>query len=345
MSIHTVLGPLDPSKVGNTLTHEHVRMNYETCFIKPPREDHVIKTKLPLEMKNLGFVRQYPYSSLANLTFGQEDLQTMIEEVAEYKRLGGETLVEVTTHGIEPDYEFLKQVSEATKVNIICSTGYYLGHTLSKEVLEASVDDLVKVIVDDLTVGRNGIKAGCIGEIGCQYPLADSERKSLIAGAKAQSRVGCPLIIHPGRDEKSPFEIIDILKANGAALSKTVMSHLDRTLIMDDDVMIKFAEYSPCYLEFDLFGIETSHYQANEKIDFPSDAQRVAKIKMLIDRGYEDRIVIAHDISTRHRLLKYGGHGYGHILENIVPKMLARGITQQSVDKILVENPKRWLTY
>lgn len=41
-------------------------------------------------------------------------------------------------------------------------------------------------MVQDLTIGRNGIKAGVIGEVGCQYPMADVERKSLIAAGKAQ---------------------------------------------------------------------------------------------------------------------------------------------------------------
>ena len=34
--------------------------------------------------------------------------------------------------------------------------------------------------------GRNGIKAGVIGEIGCNYPLTDEERRCLIAASKAQ---------------------------------------------------------------------------------------------------------------------------------------------------------------
>lgn len=66
---------------------------------------------------------------------------------------------------------------------------------------------------------------------------------------------------------------------------------------------------------------------------------------MLIEEGYDDKIVIAHDIHTKHRLKKYGGHGYSHILENIVPKMLTRGISQNKIDKLLLENPKQWLTF
>merc|ERR1719354_33946 len=171
--------------------------------------------------------------------------------------------------------------------------------------------------------------------------MAECEKKSVIAAGKAQAIVGCPLIIHPGRGEPSPFEIVDVLKAAGADLSKTVMSHLDRTFVPGSGKLLEFASSTPCYLEFDLFGIEVSHYQANLKLDFLSDAQRIQEIRLLIQHGYEDRIVIAHDIHTRHRLVKYGGHGYAHILENVVPKMLDRGISMDSVKKILVDNPKR----
>lgn len=68
-------------------------------------------------------------------------------------------------------------------------------------------------------------------------------------------------------------------------------------------------------------------------------------LAFLVEEGYEDRIVIAQDVHTKNRLVKYGGHGYSHILKNIVPKMLTRGINQNQVDKILIENPKHWLTF
>ena len=37
----------------------------------------------------------------------------------------------------------------------------------------------------------------------------------------------------------APFEIIDILKEQGADISKTVMSHLDRTLTHNTEVLLK----------------------------------------------------------------------------------------------------------
>lgn len=75
------------------------------------------------------------------------------------------------------------------------------------------------------------------------------------------------------------------------------------------------------------------------------DAFNFCRIRMLIGEGYEDRILMAHDVHTKNRLMKYGGHGYSHIFKNIVPKMLIRGISQDKIDKILLANPKQWLTF
>ena len=72
---------------------------------------------------------------------------------------------------------------------------------------------------------------------------------------------GAPLIIHPGRNPKAPFEILDVLEQGGADISRTAMSHLDRT-ISDIDELVRLAQRG-CYLEFDLFGIEVSNYQVS----------------------------------------------------------------------------------
>ena len=71
----------------------------------------------------------------------------MIEEVKIFKEMGGDSMVEVTTEGIDPDYEFLREVSKATGVNIVCSTGYYLGHSLTEQIKNTPLDELVKVLI------------------------------------------------------------------------------------------------------------------------------------------------------------------------------------------------------
>lgn len=89
---------------------------------------------------------------------------------------------------------------------------------------------LTEVMVNEVLNGADGtsIKCGVIGEIGCSWPLTESENKVLQATAHAQSQLGCPVIIHPGRSSDSPFQIIRIMQEAGADVSKTVMSHLDR---------------------------------------------------------------------------------------------------------------------
>ena len=126
----------------------------------------------------------------------------------------------------------------------------------------AMADVIVKEIVEG--VGDEGIRCGVIGEVGCSYPLTDLEKKSLQAAAIAQKRTGAPLIIHPGRDEKSPDEILDVLEASGADISRTVISHMGRT-ISDNDKLLEFAKRG-CFLEYDAFGIECSHYQVHDCI-------------------------------------------------------------------------------
>ncbi|XP_060048212.1 phosphotriesterase-related protein isoform X7 [Erinaceus europaeus] len=205
--------------------------------------------------------------------------------------------------------------------------------------------ELTEVLVNEILHGADGtkIKCGVIGEIGCSWPLTESERKVLQATAQAQVQLGCPVIIHPGRNSSSPFQIIRLLQEAGADISKTVMSHLDRT-ILDKKELLEFAQLG-CYLEYDLFGTEVLTYQFSQDIDMPDDNKRIRRVRFLVEEGYEERILVAHDIHTKHRLMKYGGHGYSHILTNIVPKMLLRGLTQNAVDKILIENPQRWLTF
>ena len=43
--------------------------------------------------------------------------------------------------------------------------------------------------------------------------------------------------------------------------------------------------------------------------------------------------------------MRYGGHGYGHIVGHIVMRMRERGWQQQHIDTLIVENPARLLTF
>lgn len=107
--------------------------------------------------------------------------------------------------------------------------------------------------------------------------------------------------------------------------------------------LIDFAQ-TGVICEFDLFGTEISYYEAADNFDMPNDSARICLVKKLIDENYGDHITISHDIHTKHRLMKWSGHGYSHILLNVIPKMLRRGITIEQIDQIMIKTPCRWLT-
>lgn len=341
--IQTVLGLIRPGRLGYTMTHEHLTMTFQCCYCPPPAQQANLADG-PIVMKNLFWLKQNPYSSKENLLLNQE-VDAVKEELIAFKAAGGGCIVENTTTGISRDVKTLKRLSQETGVHIVAGAGFYVDATHSPETRSKSVEQLTEVLVDEVLQGADGtdIKCGIIGEIGCSWPLTDSEKKILQATAEAQTQLGCPVNIHPGRNSEAPFQIVRILQEAGADISKTVMSHLDRT-IFDEKKLLEFAALGS-YLEYDLFGTEMLNYQFNTAVDMPSDNDRIRTICSLISEGYDERIVISHDIHTKNRLVKYGGHGYSHILNNIVPKMLLRGISQQNIDKILLENPKRCLTF
>ncbi|XP_036371099.1 phosphotriesterase-related protein isoform X2 [Octopus sinensis] len=179
-------------------------------------------------MKNLGWIRQYPYYHKENLSIVDES-EAVVEEMKYYKANGGSSIVDNTVIGLNPNVEFLKKVSEQSGVNIIAGTGFYVDITHSDETRKTPAEKLASLMEHDIIsgVGTSGIHCGVIGEIGCSWPLTDSERKVLRAAGMAQEHTGCPIIIHPGRNPKSPAEILRILMEAGAKADQIVISHLD----------------------------------------------------------------------------------------------------------------------
>lgn len=76
----------------------------------------------------------------------------------------------------------------------------------------------------------------------------------------------------------------------------------------------------------------------------PNDIGRLRAVRALFEAGLGHRVTISHDICTRPRLLLNGGHGYRHILVNLPPLMRDRGWTQDEIDTLLIETPRRLLT-
>lgn len=345
-TVTTVLGPVPVSSLGRTLTHEHLSMSFDVCFVPPPAHQSD-RQRLPWTLENAHWIRQHPYSHADNIVLNDGAAQTAIlESVTAFKAAGGGCLVENSTWGLHRKTGFLAELARQTGVHVVAGTGYYVAAAQTQSSLQLTVEECADHMRTELTRGCRDeptVKAGIIGEIGCSYPLHAFERKVVQACAQIQSETGVAVSFHPGRNAQSPEEIMGVFLEAGGCRTRVIMGHLERTLQTPEE-LLALAE-TGVYCQFDLFGIENSYYQLAGEIDFPSDAQRMDMIKALVDNGFEEQILVAHDIHTKHRLEKYGGHGLAHILEHAAPKMNAqKGIRSQTLGKILVENPARILS-
>ena len=341
--VQTVLGPIAPEELGVTLTHEHLLIDMSPLFAPPEQAGAKGFYYEPVSMATIGRIRHWGARNLDNVQL--TDVDTAIDEANLYKQYGGRSLVDATSIGIKRDAEGLARISRATGVSIVMGASYYVDAAHPSDMDVLSEDDLVRQIVSDITEGVDGTpyRSGVIGEVGCTWPLMPNERKALRASARAQRITGAPILIHPGRDETAPPEIIEVLSEAGADLERTIIGHLDRTVFLSDTLR-QIAE-SGCYMEWDLFGSEESYYGANPAIDMPGDGKRMDDIAWIAGQGHGDKILVAHDICTKNRLERYGGHGYAYILGRIVPRMRARGFSESMIDDILVNNPANALTF
>lgn len=346
----TVLGPIDAEDLGITLPHEHFLIDMSVWFIEPTACSEKPIARQPVSLENLWFVRYHPYSCLDNLQLLDE--QVAIEETMRFKLAGGSTVVDMSNNGLGRDPLALTRISRATGLNIIMGSGYYVEEA-QPAGMRLTEETVAEEIVRDITVGvgNTGIRAGMIGEIGIVgWPMTDGEKRSLRSAAHAQKQTGAPMNIHSGNSPNSPFEIIEVLGNAGADISRVVMSHIDRTVAVHD-VRVKLAK-TGCYLEYDLFSLEGWYPRrmvVSEdnpiKADVPNDAQRINEIMALIDEGFLDQILISQDICLKYRLCRYCGPGYAHILQNVLPLMREKGMPEEHIRTILVENPKRLLQF
>jgi len=335
--VQTVLGLIEPGQLGPALMHEHVLSD-----ITPPAMAAKDEPEYEITLQNV-FRIMYGTCSHPG-KYRLRDRGTAVEELREMKRVGGRAVVDLTCGGLKPDPEGLAAISADAGVHIVMGCGHYVQEYQDAANRDRTVDDFAREMVDQVQAGAwgTGVRAGIIGEIGCQATWTDQEKRVMRGAVAAQRETGAALNVHPGRHADQPQEIMDFIRAEGGDPSRTIISHLDRT-IFDDDRMFRLAD-TGCIMEFDLFGQETTFYWRQPDVFMPNDGMRLQTLRKLADRGLLDRLLISHDICYRTRLFHYGGHGYGHIFENVVP-LMRRDFSQEEIDTILVANPRRLLTF
>lgn len=337
--VQTVNGLIDPGALGRTMMHEHLIID-----LNPPRlRAEPVGPQDTLDPCDCFAVRWGSKYSRKN--FQLDDRKLAASELARFRDAGGGTIVELTVGGLKPDPNALAAIAREAGVHVVMGCGHYVQEYQDPANAARDVEDFAREIVGQVTQGAWGtdIRAGIIGEIGCQAPWTDGEKRVMRGALLAQQETGAAVNVHPGRHPDQPAEVAAFAKAAGAPMDRLIISHIDRT-IFDADRLLHLAD-TGCVVELDLFGWEQSNYSPNPAIDMPNDAVRLRWLRLLIDHGHLGRVLISSDICERTRLCRYGGHGYGHILGNVVPFMRGRGFSEDEIETILVRTPARLLTF
>ena len=343
MSIQTVLGIKDKSEMGITTPHEHIFIELTAFFEKRELRDCESPETASVTMDKLGILNRDPYALRDNLIMNDYDTQK--KEILRFKKAGGGSIVDATMPGIGRDPKTLGRISEATGINVVMGTGYYVYSTHPEAMKAMSEEQIADMMVNEIENGAEGtdVKAGVIGEIGISEIFNEEERRVLRASAIAHKKTGVGVLVHINPWTQNGLEATDILLSHGVAPQKIAISHVDVENNMDYmRAMLK----KGVSIEFDNFGKE--YYVDREARRsgyglFVHDTDRVDCLKALIDEGYAKQLLLSCDVCLKSCLRAYGGYGYDHVLVNIVPMMQDAGISDADIHQMLYENPLAFL--
>ena len=335
----TVLGAVEPDRLGFTLMHEHLYLDLRRNHLPDPGLAHAERAvwEADLDLSNLHLARRVlPLQD--NYVLDRED--DAIAEVSHFGALEGRTIVDVTSRGLGRDPEALKRASTATGLNIVMGSGWYQKVFHPDDMDSRSVETLTDEIVHDVTigVGDTGIRSGIIGEIGVNGdPITDNEARSVRAAARASLLTGAAISFHSPPLKPEKHDVLDIVEEEGADLTRTILGH-SCSMAGDVPFMLELLARG-VYIQFDTLGVVRTTEE-------PARDHRVAvAIPQMIDAGYGDRILLSQDVCWKSHLRMYGGSGYTYIQETFLPYLSALGVTDEAQRQIMIENPRRVLTF
>jgi phosphotriesterase-related protein len=308
--IMTVNGPESPGKMGITLEHEHILVDFigadSTGYFRWNR-DSVIEKALPV--------------------------------VLEAKEKGVKTIVECTPAWLGRDPLLLKSLSRMTGVNFITNTGYY-GSGKNKYIPESfynlDAQELAELWINESENGieETGIKPGFIKiAVDPSDSLSPEHTKIITAAAIAHLKTGLVIASHTGPDNPA-FAQINILKEKGVDPSAFIWVHAQSGTIEGNIRAAKDGVWISLDNIRERKNIEPG---ARNSIDWYAD--RIAELKK---QGLLTRVLISHDSGWYDPAKPGGGtfNGYTDILDFFIPALKAKGLTTDEIDQILVKNPQ-----
>jgi phosphotriesterase-related protein len=264
-----------------------------------------------------------------------------VSDLKKAKALGLQTIVNV---GPTDDVVGIREVSQASGVHVICCTGSYL---LKDEQQSLTVADFENRMIRDVENGIQGtqIRPGVIKVAARKLPITPAEKNLFIAAAHVQKRYNLPICTHA---VSGCVEQQQILEQAGADLNHCYFSHVEATFGWGGRTVDHQIDYLQTVVEkgstlsFNNFG--------NWNHTKPGDLARI--IQELTKRGFDNRLVATIDLTWTFvngniKILwedtneNGKDRTYSYPLRKVVPWLRDNGIDKASIDKFLVENPRR----
>ena len=247
---------------------------------------------------------------------------------------GISTIIDGTPIDLGRDIEMIQEVSLRSGVNILVSSGVYYNEEAFLHGKRP--EKLAKFFIKECQTGientnvRPAILKCATGKRG----VTELNEVLLTTMAITQKETGLPLYCHNEHDLKTPYKQLEILERNGVDLEKVVIGHCSDSY--DLEYLEEIAK-AKVYLAFDRI--------------YPSAYERQASvIAKLIERGYEDKILLSHDYfafidfgNSDFEKQQTSGRDFTTVHKKLLPSLEKFGVTKAQTKKLTVDNPKKIL--
>jgi phosphotriesterase-related protein len=314
-TMNTVRGPIDTSRLGKVLMHEHV-------FVLSPE----ILQNHPEEWNE------------------EERVRDAAARLRELKAAGIDTIVDLTVMGLGRYIPRIQQLNKQVDLNIVAATGLYTYNDVpfyfafrGPGTVFDGPELMTEMFVRDIEegIGATGVKAAILKCATDQPGVTPGVERVVRAVARAHRATGVPISTHTHAHTRRGLEQQNIFEEEGVDLSRVVIGHSGDTTDIDylEEIMARGST-----LGMDRFGIDLL-------CPFEDRVNTVAK---LCERGHANQMVLSHDAACWSDwfpmdLLASMAPNWHllHITKDVVPALKQRGVTDQQVDQMLVENPRR----
>ncbi|HEY95890.1 MAG TPA: hypothetical protein G4O15_13245 [Dehalococcoidia bacterium] len=309
-TINSVLGPLDTSRMGTTLIHEHILSS------------------------STGIPQNYPE------VLDRGYMSIIVRKLKEAKAGGIDTIVDATTLDLGRDVNVLTEASRRSGVNIICCTGWWTEKP--RFLSGVSIDKLAKGFIREIREGIAGtnIKAGILKAASDKAGVLPEEEKVLRAVARAHHETGIPIMIHSYSPGQVGRRQIAILKEEGVPLNRVKMDHSNDTT--DIEYLFWMLEQG-CYLGMDRYpGEGVSPLARTKTLKALIDAGYKDRLGTSHDWSLARYVASDSIIGSTEKRKKTNLYDYLYIKKVVFPMLREMGVSEKVIGSILVDAPRKF---